>query len=141
MRCAGLRVGKQADWMAARASAIEGWDGTTSYPGAVAMDGSYVLGNRTSRGTRVPTMGAGTMRQSRDARREDRSALAERPVFVEYEVDRVLGLVAHPDFVMQVRAGRAAGAAHEADQVAAPHALPGAHRVRIEVAVAGDHAV
>src|SRR6266536_1308672 len=68
-------------------------------------------------------------------------ALPEGPVLVEDEVDRVLGLVAHPHFVVQVGAGGPAGVPHERDHVAALHGLARLDVEAREVPVARDHAV
>ena len=54
-----------------------------------------------------------------------------------HEGDRIDGAAVDPDFVMEVTAGRAAGRAHVADQLAASNALARADEDPRQVAVAG----
>ena len=54
-----------------------------------------------------------------------------------HEGDRVDRAAVDPDFIVQVAAGRTAGRAHLADQLAARHALAGGDDDRRQVAVTG----
>src|SRR5262249_14956754 len=67
--------------------------------------------------------------------------LTERPILVEDVEDRVLGLVADPDFVVEVGGRRLAGVADEAEDVSAADPLPGPDVEAGEVGVAGHEAV